>query len=165
MRASKKVTVRHFQQPSVCVWLSLGFAVAILLLFFISGVGELILIGSILAAVLITAMSFAFCYGLSVSKKWVKLLWFQEIKWFPMSEIIYIKLILKPDCVMGEVKVIGKKPYDFVFTDFCLGSATDLFPQLLSVRVHITPARAKRIAQSCSAMEKLRVIDLTTEEV
>ena len=113
----------------------------------------------LLLVLIISAVGLGFYlnYGLTVSKRYVTVLYFQELRIFKYSDVTRIELWIDDDTVVGTVKAVGEKAYDFVFADFDLVIGFTLFPRLWDVKVKISERKAAKIVAAASYDSKITI--------
>lgn len=113
-----------------------------------------------LALILIwlVGLGFYFNYGLTVGKKYVAIVYFQELKVFKYSDVTRIEVWIDDDTVIGTVKAKGEKAYDFCFSDFGLSIGRYEWERRLShVSVKISRKKAEKIESAASLDSKITI--------
>ena len=107
--------------------------------------------------VVFVAIGFYFNYGITVSGKYVSIIYFNELRFFRYEDVTKIELWLDSDMIVGSVKAKKEKEYDFCFSDFSLAKPASLMPKLWDVTVKLSDKRMKNIKTRSLDFEKVKV--------
>ena len=116
-------------------------------------------IGIILSIVLFAAfvgLGFYFNYGLSVSPKYVTVVYYNEIRIFKYDEVTRIELWIDDDLIVGSVKARGEKEYNVCFSDFNVDHGV-FFQRLWDVKVRVGANKANKILSDSANYDKIIV--------
>lgn len=157
----KKLRIKHFcrMKPfvTVLIVLMIAFLAFATAFAFAERSYEIAVILTVLILIALIGVGFFLNYGLTVSNKYVTVIYFNEIRIFRYDEVTKIELWIDEDLIVGSIKAKGQKEYDVCFSDFNTMMSELFFPRLWDVKVIISAKKAEKIVETAALYDKITV--------
>lgn len=156
----KPIKIHYFFRPPILMILGILVGVALSIFLLSAGVAgkseALICLGGLPLLCIAVGVCFYSIYGIKITKKKVRICYYDIYETFRYEDINYIKLGFNDHAIWGEVKPFRQKPVDFVMVDF-YSPLYCSFPLLVTTKVKITKRKADKIVKDLSRCEKVRL--------